>query len=262
VPPLTTWLISIYDWRLSCVIIGGLVLTFGILAAQYLKRDPSQIGLAPFGQKEAARLEQSPAADGLTLREAVATRQFWMIAVIFAFLGYCVFAISIHLVPHITDMNITPATAANVLAITGGIQAVSGILMGYLADRIGSLWVLGLSMVLMSAALFGLIPVQEVGLLYLFAAIYGIAVGAGGPMEPIIVADLFGIKSHGFILGAVSLSFTIGGAIGPCVTGYIFDLTHSYRLAFLICALLAVTAIVLVVLLRPRFHSSSMVTSQ
>lgn len=262
VPPLTTWLISLYDWRLSYVIIGGLVLTIGIVAAQYLKRDPSQMGLVPYGQREVERLEPTPTAGGLTLHEAVATRQFWMVAAIFAFVGYCIFAVSIHLVPHITDMGITPATAANVLAITGGVQAVSGIIMGYLADRIGSRWVLGIGLVLMSAALFWLVPVREIGMLYLFAATYGISVGASGTMEPIIVADLFGIKSHGFILGVVSLSFTIGGAIGPFVTGYLFDLTGSYRLAFLICALLAFTAIVLVALLRSRFHSPSVATSQ
>ena len=86
---------------------------------------------------------------------------------------------------------------------------------------------------------------------YLFAVVYGIGVSGGGIMEPIIVAELFGIKSHGLILGVVSFVFTIGGAVGPLVTGYLFDLTGTYQTAFLVGAILNVVAIILAALLRP-----------
>ena len=70
-------------------------------------------------------------------------------------------------------------------------------------------------------------------------------------MESPVVAELFGIKSHGSILGAVSFTFTIGGAAGPVVTGYIFDVTGSYQVAFLLCAALGVVGLVSTAVLRP-----------
>ena len=55
-------------------------------------------------------------------------------------------------------------------------------------------------------------------------------------MESPITAELFGMKAHGVVLGALAFGFTIGAAIGPAVTGYLFDLSGDYKAAFLISA--------------------------
>jgi len=50
--PISNWLISIYDWRASYLILGGVVMVIGIITAQFLRRDPTQMGLVLYGQKE------------------------------------------------------------------------------------------------------------------------------------------------------------------------------------------------------------------
>ncbi len=65
------------------------------------------------------------------------------------------------------------------------------------------------------------------------------------------VAELFGTGSHGLLFGIVLFSGTLGGAIGPLLTGYIFDLTGSYRIAFLVLAALVTIGFTLIFLLRP-----------
>ena len=55
-----------------------------------------------------------------------------------------------------------------------------------------------------------------------------------------MTATLFGLKSHGLIMGVFAISVTIGGALGPFLTGAVFDHTESYRTAFAICALVSV----------------------
>jgi MFS family permease len=250
--PISDWLISVYDWRVSYLILGSIAMVIGIITAQFLRRDPSQMGLVPYGQNE-SRVENtsSSVTEGLSLKETVATRQFWMLAIVFFSLGYNIFAVTVHIVPHIIDLQISATTAALILAVSGGIQAVGGILLGGIADKVGNRRVLIIGFILISASMFWLLPIKSVWMFYLFAVIYGIGVSGGGIMEPIIVAELFGIKSHGLILGVVSFVFTIGGAVGPFVTGYLYDLNGNYQIAFLLCAVLAVVAIILAALLRP-----------
>jgi MFS family permease len=250
--PVSNWLITIYDWRMSYIILGGVVMVIGITAAQFLRRDPAQMGLVPDGKSEqGGEQDLAPVIEGLSLKQAVSTRQFWMLALIFFCLGYCIFAITVHVVPHITDLGISATMAANILATTGGIQTIGGVALGSAADRIGNKRVLAIGSILLSAGMFWLVTIREVWMFYVFAVIYGFGVSGGGVMEPTMVAELFGIKSHGLILGVVSFVFTIGGAVGPVITGYIFDVTASYELAFLVCALLGIFGLILTLMLKP-----------
>jgi OFA family oxalate/formate antiporter-like MFS transporter len=88
-------------------------------------------------------------------------------------------------------------------------------------------------------------------MLYLFALIFGFAGGGMAASESPLVAGLFGLRSHGLIYGVVHLGFTAGAAVGPVVTGYIFDSTGSYQVAFLVCAAFGIVGIVLAAILRP-----------
>jgi MFS family permease len=123
--------------------------------------------------------------------------------------------------------------------------------LGMAADKIGSRRVIAISLVLVSAALFWLVSIGAALVFYLFAAVYSFGIGGSTAMESTVTAELFGMKSHGVLLGAISFGFTAGAAIGPLVTGYLFDLTASYHLAFLICAASGVLGLILTIFLRP-----------
>lgn len=250
-PPVISRLIAAYDWRMAYIIVGIVVLTIGILAAQLLRRDPTKMGLVPYGQTERKEQELASGAEGLSFMEAAHTWQFWMVAVIFFCAGYSIFTVNVHLVPHITDLRISATTAANIFAVTGGVRIIGGIVLGGAADRIGNRWVLTISLILMSGAMFWLVPVTGVWMFSLFAVIYGLGNGGSAPMESTVVAELFGMKSHGLILGFISFAFTIGGAAGPFLAGYLFDINGDYKLAFLISASIGVVAMVLAAALRP-----------
>ena len=71
-------------------------------------------------------------------------------------------------------------------------------------------------------------------LLCSFAVVFGFAYGGSVASHSPLVADLFGLSSHGLILAVAGLGVTIGGAIGPLLTGYLFDLQGSYRTAFIV----------------------------
>jgi len=75
------------------------------------------------------------------------------------------------------------------------------------------------------------------------ALVFGFGNGGTGALQSPIVAELFGIKSHGLIFGVCGIGFTIGSAMGPLISGYLFDVTHSYQMAFLVSALVGIIGI-------------------
>ena len=70
--------------------------------------------------------------------------------------------------------------------------------------------------------------------LFLFAVVYGFAHGGFYALISPVVAEFFGLRSHGLIFGSIVFVSSIGGALGPLAAGYIFDLSSSYHAAFLL----------------------------
>jgi len=250
--PVASRLISAYDWRMSYIVVGGIVLVVGVLAAQFLRRDPTQANQGPYSGSEGEKQEPVSETHSLSLREAVHTQQFWLASGMFFCLGFCVYTIMAHIVLHANGLGISPTSAADILATIGGLSIVGRIVLGSAADRFGNRRVFIIGFILMAATLFWLVPAKEAWELYLFAAVFGLAFGGCITSESPLVARLFGLSSHGLILGVVNLlGFTLGAAVGPLIAGYIFDMTSSYQLAFIVTAATGVVGLILTVLLKP-----------
>jgi MFS family permease len=251
-PPVASRLISAYDWRMSYIIIGGIVLVVVVSVAQLLRRDPAQVKQRPYGETEGQKQEFAPETRPFSLREAVRTRQFWLTSGMFFCFGFSVYTIVAHIVLDATGLGISPVSAANILATIGGLSIVGRIALGSAADRFGNRLVFIIGFILMAAALFWLVPNKEVWGLYLFAAVFGFAFGGCATSESPLVAGLFGLSSHGLILGVINLlGFTFGAAVGPLIGGYIFDITSSYQLAFIVCGAVSIVGLILSALLSP-----------
>lgn len=247
-PPVVNWLITTYDWRQSFLILGVAFMVIMVLAGQFLRRDPQQIEQSPYG----ASLAEQHASDvkGLSLSEALCTRQFWLICGMYFAFCFCFLVVLVHIVIHGIGLGLTPANAANVLAIYGIVCIVSLYLMGMSGDRFGNRRTLAICFLLMAIAFSWLLVSRETWQLYLFAVIFGLAWSGTQVLFSPLVAELFGLKSHGVILGIANFGGAIGAAIGPLLAGYIFDKTSSYSIAFIICIAIAIIAILLTLLLR------------
>jgi MFS family permease len=171
---------------------------------------------------------------------------------IFLCFGYSLFSVSVHIVPHAIDSGLSATSAASVLATMGGMSIVGNVILGSAVDRIGDRRVFIIGFILMAAALFGLTLAGKAWMLYLFSAIFGFAYGGCAASESPLVAGLFGLSSHGLILGVIDFGFTIGAAIGPFVAGYIFDVSGSYHLAFQVIATICIVGSLLAALLARK----------
>jgi MFS family permease len=138
-PPITHRLITNYGWRISYAILGVTVFAAVILIAQLLKRDPAEVGQLAYGEINISEKNSSNPLDNvLSFKEAIHTRQFWVVFFMFFCLGFMTFAIIVHLAPHAIELGISAAVAANILATIGGLNMIGRIIMGKVADIIGS----------------------------------------------------------------------------------------------------------------------------
>ncbi len=251
-PPIANQLIFSYSWRTSYIIIGSVALAVMVVTAQFLKREPSEMGQLPYGADKAEVVSSDSEARAFSVREAIRTRQFWIVsAVYFSFL-FCIQTTMVHIAPHATDIGISAIGAASILSVIGALSIFGRLGMGSAGDRVGNRRSLVIVLILMAIAIFWLQFARELWMFYFFALIFGFGYGGSVAVESPLVADFFGLKSHGAIFGVIVFIALIGGATGPLVAGRIFDITDSYRLAFLVGAVLITAALILAALfLKP-----------
>jgi MFS family permease len=252
VPLIATLLIAAYGWRNSYFIIGAASLVIFVAVAQVLSRDPQGIGLLPDGDSsKSSDNGKKSREESVTLRVAARTRQFWIICIAEFAIFFCLLTVIVHIVPHAMDLELAPPTAVGVLSTIGGASMLGRIVIGTANDKIGGKRSLVICFVLLLCGLFWLNVASEAWMLFLFAVIYGFAHGGFFTVISPTIAEFFGTGSHGVLFGIVLASGTIGGAAGPLMAGRTFDVTGSYRIAFLVLILLAVIGFVLITLLRP-----------
>ena len=238
-------------WRYAYIFIGIIVLVFVIGSGQLLRRDPGQMGQLPDGFRKIAMGERDTSESGLSLEEALRTGQFWMVCVISFLAGYSMLTIMVHIVAHATDIGVEQIKSAGVLSTIGGVSMVGRLSTGIAIDRIGNTKSMIICFILLIASFFWLLAAEEMWMLYLFAMLYGVAHGGFFTVLSPIVAELFGIVSHGALFGVVAFSLTIGGAIGPVLAGLIFDIAGSYQPVFLILAGAGSAGLFLTLFLKP-----------
>lgn len=249
-PPVASQLIASYGWRNSYLVIGIVALVLIISVTQFLKRDPAQMGLAPYGASDLEASGLKPVAQGMSLSQAIHTSQFIMLIAIFLCVGFGVIAVTTHIVPHATDLGISDTSAANIIAVYGGLSIVGRIGLGVASDRIGHKATLVVGTILFSGALFWLLVVQKLLMFYLSAAVLGFAYGGLMTLVSPTIAVLFGLRAHGVILGTVVFIHCVGCSIGPLLTGWVYDTTGSYYWAFLGFAVCSAVGVILALLLK------------
>ena len=250
-PLLSTIFVSAYGWRFSYIILGIVILVVLFSGALFLKRDPGDMGLVPYGTDKTTAAELDLKDKGFSLSEAMRTRQFWLLNYI-AFGDFCLInIIVVHIIIHAMGLGIQPTTAATILSVAAGVSIPARITMGAVADKIGCRSALMVCLIMSVIAFLLLLVARELWTLYLFAVIYGFGLWSGGGILSPMAAELFGLKSHGTIFASTVFAHAIGGSLGPVLVGYLFDITGSYRPGFLICNAISVTCLVAIISMRP-----------
>ena len=222
-PPLLQGAIEAVGWRQAHLGIGAIcVLTMLPLAFALRRRAPVDDASVPVGARDLAD----------TLRMSPGTLQILLVV---AGLSCCI-AMSmpqVHIVAYCADLGYGPARGAEMLSLMLGLGVVSRLASGLIADRIGGVGTLILGSTLQCLALLFYLPFDGLVSLYVVSALFGLSQGGIVPSYALIVRDYFPAREAGARISLVLMATVAGMALGGWMSGAIYDLTGSYRAAFL-----------------------------
>jgi MFS family permease len=139
----------------------------------------------------------------------------------------------VHIVAYCGDLGFPAARGAEMLSVMLGFGIVSRLLSGWVCDHIGGLRTLLLGSGLQGVALLLFLPFDSLASLYIVSAMFGLFQGGIVPSYAIIVREYFPPSQAGAKVGLVIMCTLLGMALGGWMSGAVFDLTGSYRAAFL-----------------------------
>ena len=234
-PPLAAWWIDIFGWRGAYLALAACALLLGGAAALAIRNRPAG---------------QGRATTGVALRDALRTRNFWILYVTLALSGFGCFVPLVHLGPYAMDAGHPESFAVLLVSLIGLGSLVGRFAIGSIADRFGRMRSLALMYLGMAAML--LLWWGSTGALALSVMAVGFGISYGGFVAtfPTVVMDLFGARSLSGIIGCIYTAAGIGTLFGPPVAGAAFDATGSYSAPIVGAALLALIAAAGVRLLR------------
>ena len=195
--------------------------------------------------------EDTPAPrDALAVAEALRTRSFWTLSGGDLLIGMVSTSVIVHMVAFTTDAGVSQAAASAAYGTSLAVNGIGIILFGIAADRLPLRIMMGACYGTSAIAMLFVFRLPALGFLYAFAVLFGICAGGRAAMWPLALGECFGTARLGSLLGWLGIPFLLGSTLGPYLAGYIRDTTSEYRLFFLLCIALSVTAAALVSTMR------------
>jgi sugar phosphate permease len=223
----------------SLALIVGLVL----IPVVILMRDrPEDIGLKAYGVAPTAT---QPINDDrvTTMREAIRTRDFWLLAGSFFICGYTTNGlIGTHLLPHTLEHGFVETEISAALALMGLMNIIGTLASGWLSDRYDNRWLLAMYYGFRGLSLLALPFILEIEGMFIFAIIYGLDWVATVPPTVNLTVQRFGRKSLGQVYGWIFCSHMIGAGVASYAGGFFRDWMGDYHLIFISAAIMGMIA--------------------
>ena len=263
--PLIVWLISSTDWRTGLVVVGVGFWVTGIPVAMVMRSRPEDFGSLPDGatrpQDTPAEAQGDPASPdttsgpaatataaveaNFTAMEALKTRSFWQMALALS-AGQLVMSASVHQIPAMSSFGVSRETAGVVIMAVSLVGLGGRVTSGFLGDRIDKRRLIAGAFVSQFIGTLIFAGISNTWHLVGFVAFWGIGFGASIPVRFALLADYFGRRHFGSIMGIMMTVSTVFGIAGPTFVGWMADTRGNYREPYLLLALTIVVSIPLI----------------
>lgn len=188
-----------------------------------------------------------PVVGGWAISSAIRTREFWLLVQVFFFTACGIYTVIIQVVPYLVETGYPPIEAAVAFGASGMLSIFGVLVTGILCARLGNRFTATLSFagtLVGTAALFAFSMASSPVLIFIWIVAFGVSQGARGPIISTLTARIFAQGSVASIFGAIFMMMSFGSALGSWSSGFLHDLTGSYRAAFIlsgVCIVLACT---------------------
>lgn len=253
------WLISALGWRGALVTMALVQAAVALPLALSIRNRPEEMGLQIDGEMgdgtaHPAAEAPEPRREGLTTREALRSPSFWRLSLAVALTNLGAMAIIVHQIPFFTSsVGLSQEAAAATVTAMTATSLIGRFGFGYLADFIDKRLVMAAAFGLSGLAILLFATVHQWWQIIYVLPLFSLGWGGAIPVRPAFQAEYFGLRAFGAIQGLVFTIATLGGVLGPVFAGWMYDLTDSYRLAFLLLSAGAMLAVPLILgMKRPQ----------
>ncbi len=232
-PPLTAWLIELYGWRLTDLVLG--VACAALLAGCAIVVRPPPLA----------------AGARRPLGGVVRSRAFIMLYVSWVLATTALFVPFVFLPAFATSHGASGMAASVLLSLLGGMGILGRLGIGALSDRIGMLRLFKGSVLIMASSYLIWLTAAAYHWQVVFAILLGLGYGIRISLMPVVLIEFFGLPNLGSILGIFFTGSGISAILGPLLAGWIVDATDSYRWAIVFALATAALGFVAILPLRP-----------
>jgi len=244
-----------YNWRLGWFILGIVGLFLTILNGLLLRDRPEDIGLTPWCGKNEEKKKNNILSKRVGYFEILRQSQFWIIGISYLLISYGSYALLDFIVTYgKMELNIPYSIASLFITVAAFTGIPGGILIMILSGHIGTKISLGITYTLMGLSiLFIIFSGSNVLLLIIGIGWFGVLYGGVFPLVAACARDFFPREVTGTVLGLITIFYGVGAMSTPILTGYLADITGTFRWSFSLAAFAVLLAGFFITLLRkPR----------
>ena len=263
-PLMASILIGIYGWQVAWHLLGVGVWVIAVLPVFLLLAEtPESVGLLPDGDKESevASTEANPTAVieeiNWTLKEALKTPALWQLALAGGLLFVIHSGTNTHMAAFFQDAGLTSNEAAVAVSLNAIFTGLGGLGWGWTIEKIKARYCYAMIAALMSVCSILFSTADTVTEAWIYASLFGTALGGMLVVPSVAMADYFGRSSLGTIRGFTEPFVSFSQAVGALLSGLVFDITGSYNYAFYTLSIVALMAILLTITATVPIHKDN-----
>lgn len=220
--PLAAWLVSVYDWRTSLLIIAAIVAAVMIPVSLLVRRPPALEG------HDAAASPDGDAQSGMSVAQAVKSPQFIILLLTNFFCCATHSGPIFHTVSYALTCGIPMVAAVTIYSVEGLAGMGGRVAFGLLGDRFGAKRTLVWGLFLQAFGVLGYAFVNQLAGFYTVAVLVGFIYAGVMPLYAVIARENFPLRMMGTVIGGTAMAGSLGMATGPLLGGYIYDSFATY----------------------------------
>jgi MFS family permease len=209
-----------------------------VLAGLFIRKPPLVAEAAPAGETSVAPAVRQPSGGFSALR----TPQFIVLAATFFLCCAAHSGPIFHTVSYAMICGASALAAASIYSVEGVAGLFGRVIFGVLADRIGVRRVIVAGLALQAIGIYGYVHVTQLTEFYMLAVVLGMVYGGVMPLYAVLAREYFGPHVMGTVLGAATMTSSIGMAFGPLGGGWLYDTYGTYHWLYIASAAVGIAA--------------------